>query len=172
MWKALIISSRQRTLARSGNASKMQNLLPTRFWKRVTLNPTTGCWLWTGRVRNTGYGDFWYEGKPWRAHRVAYRAFRDALPPILDHICEVRHCVNPDHLRPSSARENVLRSKTALCAIKARMTVCRFGHPLVFRKPNRRYCLICGTRRTRVRYHQKRPDARYYRGKDGNPPSA
>jgi hypothetical protein len=48
----------------------------------------------------------------------------------IDHLCRVRHCVNPAHMEPVTPRENILRSPVALAAINARKTHCPQGHPL------------------------------------------
>jgi len=70
--------------------------------------PNTGCWLWLGLIREGpryGYGDMKMPtgkrgGKARRAHRVSYEAFKGPIPEgmIVRHKCDVRCCVNPDHL--------------------------------------------------------------------------
>lgn len=39
-------------------------------------------------------------------HRLSYKMAHGSLPPLLDHKCHVRHCVNPHHLHPKSTKEN------------------------------------------------------------------
>lgn len=85
-------------------------ILEDRFWDKV--NKTETCWLWTGSVGTHGYGGFRYDGKVKKAHRVSYEMTNGAIPNGLqvDHICRVRHCVNPDHLRTATngqQRENI-----------------------------------------------------------------
>lgn len=77
-----------------------------------------------------GYGRLRRSGHLVLAHRVAYEAQRGAVPEglTLDHICRVRHCVNPDHLQPVSTRVNILRG-IAIPAINARKSHCQHGHP-------------------------------------------
>ena len=106
-----------------------------RFWTKVNKNGPlwqgTNCWLWEGCVAR-GYGLFWQDGKLMTAHRVAYQMMISSIPPKLqiDHLCRVRHCVNPSHMEPVTPRENVLRGQ-GITAQKHRQTTClRHGHPL------------------------------------------
>lgn len=73
-------------------------------------NPATGCWEWQAYKKPSGYGTLWYDGKPYyHAHRVSYIAFNGPIPEgmwVL-HICDVRCCVNPQHLRLGSMQDNV-----------------------------------------------------------------
>lgn len=50
-----------------------------------------------------------------RTHRVRFEAARGPLQPsqILDHLCRVRACCNPDHLQVVDAAENVRRGSCA-----------------------------------------------------------
>ena len=70
----------------------------------------TGCWLWEGAVSSDGYGSISVSGKSAWAHRVSYTVFRGEIPTglTIDHICRVRCCVNPAHLRVLTMRENTL----------------------------------------------------------------
>jgi hypothetical protein len=43
-----------------------------RFWSKVSPEPNTGCWIWTGAVNNKGYGVLWVNGRMVLAHRFAY----------------------------------------------------------------------------------------------------
>lgn len=109
-----------------------------RFWPKVNRHgpvpdycPSLGpCWVWTGFINAAGYGRFNVGGPIRAAHRVAYELTVGSIPPnaSLDHLCRVRHCVNPHHLEPVSHRENVLRG-VGYMAIQARKTCCKRGHP-------------------------------------------
>lgn len=88
-----------------------------RFWSKV--DKTDSCWLWTGMTTGDGYGLFWVGGPPGQtrrgptrkyAHRVAYEIVVGPIPdefPHLDHrrTCPKR-CVRPDHLRPTTQKQN------------------------------------------------------------------
>ena len=109
--------------------------LETKFWRYV--EKTEGCWLWTGYRNSDGYGaidtkyNHEYGVTRVRAHRAAWLLLRGEIPNgmQLDHLCRVRHCVNPDHLEIVTPRENVLRG-FGPTAQQARQTHCKRGHEL------------------------------------------
>lgn len=91
-----------------------------------------GCWIWTGAIfKRSGYAVLWWEGSTRGAHRVFYEQMIGDVPDgkQLDHLCRVRHCVNPAHLEPVTIRQNVLRGD-GHAAQNARKTHCLHGHPL------------------------------------------
>jgi hypothetical protein len=75
------------------------------YLKYCVADLVTGCVLWTGQVNRKGYGQIRGEG----AHRVFYRELVGPIADTLDHTCEIKCCVNPDHLEPVTRRENVQR---------------------------------------------------------------
>lgn len=90
---------------------------------------TTPCWIWQGPL-TTGYSRFSVEGRLVLGHRWFYERANGAIPAglVLDHLCRQRACVNPDHLEPVTARENILRGE-GMGARFARRTHCAAGHP-------------------------------------------
>lgn len=75
------------------------------------VDKTTGCWLWIGYRYSNGYGAITHERKQILVHRWAYERFVGPVPDglTIDHLCAVRHCVNPDHLEPVTGAENTRR---------------------------------------------------------------
>lgn len=63
------------------------------------------------------------------AHTFAYRIVVGHVPNglELDHLCRVRHCVNPNHLEPVTRKENVLRG-AGISAQNSRKVYCKRGH--------------------------------------------
>lgn len=67
-----------------------------------------GCIEWTGRKQKDGYGVI-YNGKfPGGAHRWSYEHYVGPIPEGMevDHTCYNRACVNPDHLRVVTRKQN------------------------------------------------------------------
>ncbi len=77
-----------------------------RFDQKVDRTET--CWLWAGRLNDSGYGVFHKDGKGRKAHRVAYERENGPIPDgaLLDHACRTRRCVNPAHLRIVDKKRN------------------------------------------------------------------
>lgn len=106
-----------------------------RFDAKVAEPDENGCRLWCASLSRKGYGHFGLRGRGMvGAHRVAYvLAYREDIPQgmALDHLCRVRHCVNPEHLRVVTNGQNLRAPGSEHWAReRSEKTHCSRGHPL------------------------------------------
>jgi hypothetical protein len=115
-------------------------------------SPDGECLVWRSTTRSNGYGVTTFMGKQTTTHRVMYQLFHNCEVPTdmeIDHTCNNRACINPDHLEMVSHAENMRRGLE-------RRTHCKAGHEwneentylaVVTRKQGgtrtQRYCRIC-----------------------------
>lgn len=120
--------------------------LEERIAEKFEIDADTGCWLWTAFCNPGGYGKIGLGRRNLLAHRAVYELVVGRIPEglQLDHLCRVRHCVNPDHLEVVTSRENTLRGET-LPAHNAAKTHCEEGHEL----GDDRVCRECARARAR-----------------------
>lgn len=80
-----------------------------RFEAKYTPEPNTGCWLWTACLSTDGYGQFRFEGRNHSTHRFSYKLYVGPIPKGLFvlHKCDVKLCVNPDHLFLGTHTDNM-----------------------------------------------------------------
>lgn len=100
-----------------------------------------GCWLWTGHVERSGYGRFTFCMRTVWAHRFAYETWVGPIPEgmHIDHLCNVRACINPEHLEPVTQAENNRRARARQYA----GTMYGCGHPQTRGGP----CQVCAAAR-------------------------
>lgn len=67
-----------------------------------------GCWLWKQASDKDGYGSFKFKRKVYRAHRFSYMLYKGEIPDgmMVLHKCDVRNCINPEHLFLGTAKDN------------------------------------------------------------------
>lgn len=96
-----------------------RKLLMDRFQSKIKKDPC-GCWIWTGFIGTTGYGEMFVDGKKVRAHRIAYELFNgpivnlvhtDARGTCVMHSCDTCACVNPEHLTLGTHQDNMRDKK-------------------------------------------------------------
>jgi hypothetical protein len=78
-----------------------------RFLDKVAPPDENGCHLWTACTMPNGYGQFWYVGRMVRAHRYAAGMLDWPSEIQTRHLCNVRACVNPEHLTFGSHADNM-----------------------------------------------------------------
>lgn len=81
---------------------------PEESFKSRCRQTETGCVVWSGSLATGGYGMMSANGKKVRAHRYAWERVNGPIPDglVIDHICGNRACVNVDHLRPTTRKQN------------------------------------------------------------------
>jgi hypothetical protein len=87
-----------------------------RFMSYVSIDETTGAWLWTGGLTSYGYGQFWAKGKTVLAHRFSYAMRYGEIPKriLVCHKYENlgNHNVNPEHLFLGTNTDNMRDAAT------------------------------------------------------------
>jgi hypothetical protein len=97
----------------------------------LAVNLDAPCWIWQGARSGNGYGHL--KRKRSRsnipAHRYMWEVMRGPIPNglVVDHLCRVPLCVNPQHMELVTNRENILRGNSP-AAKQARQTQCKRGH--------------------------------------------
>lgn len=129
------------------------------------------CIIWHKSIKDTGYGQTFFRGKVMKAHRAAWIQANGDIPKglVVDHTCHDpkqckggvtcvhRACVNVEHLRLITQRENVM----AGCHNIDNRTHCHQGHPFIernitVRNDGRRECAECNRVRARANYAKKK----------------
>ena len=129
----------------------------------------TECIIWKQSLKETGYGQTFFQGKVTRAHRAAWIKAHGPIPAglVLDHTCHDpkeceggvtcihRACVNIDHLRLITQQENVMAGRHNI----DNRSHCNQGHPfegnIMVRKNGKRECAECNRVRARANYRKK-----------------
>jgi hypothetical protein len=146
------------------NGKKTPNLLPVKIKLKINID-SNNCWLWSGAINKSGYSLITRKHKQIRLHRWVYEQFYNEIPQglVIDHLCRVRHCVNPDHLEAVTLKENVLRGDAAKPR-KFKKEYCIRGHKFDelntlyqnYKGKIRRSCKICYNNRMREYMRNKK----------------
>jgi hypothetical protein len=96
---------------------------------RLSIRTLEGHLLYQGHLNVSGYGTLTvFDGTRWRtrsAHRVAYETWVGPIGDglVVDHICKVKNCIEPNHLRACPQKLNVRGT-----SYNAAKTHCKAGH--------------------------------------------
>jgi hypothetical protein len=144
--------------ARAGQQALGQGETMMGFFDFVEKTPT--CWLWKGVKGTTHKIQYGYFSNGTKggvlAHRHSYQIHKGEIPigMVIDHLCGNGLCVNPEHLRVVTNKENILRG-VGVPAQNSRKTHCKRGHELspdnVWNRKGRRACKQCD-----IDYHRRR----------------
>jgi hypothetical protein len=91
-----------------------------RFEEKYVPVTESGCWIWIACLRN-GYGTMKVNGKMIKSNRLAWTLCRGPIPKGLFvlHTCDVKECVNPDHLflgtHGDNMKDMVKKGRSAKC---------------------------------------------------------
>lgn len=108
--------------------SRRKRPVEERFWEKV--DASGDCWEWTASLNHNGYGKFGISpSHSVLAHRFAWQTLIGDIPErmVIDHLCRNPRCVNPDHLRVTTRRQNTIAGYNPP-ALNARKTHCSQGH--------------------------------------------
>lgn len=130
-----------------GKASKHSYTIEQRLRLHRRIKRSSGCWIWTGALGDSGYGRLALNRKLHYVHRLSYETFVGPIPDGLqiDHLCRNRACFAPSHLEPVTCRVNVLRGESP-GARSRRRTHCGKGHDFAehgVERNGRRICRTC-----------------------------
>ena len=88
------------------------NIFYEKFADRIRVDEN-GCHLWQGWLNEYGYSRFRSDGQRGYGHRIAYQMVKGEIPAgmEIDHACQQRACVNPDHLRLATRAQNIAHQR-------------------------------------------------------------
>jgi hypothetical protein len=130
--------------------------LRERILRGMIPEPNIGCWLWLGYLRNSGYGLIGVGSQTdgsrtmQSVHKAAYETFIGPVPVgmVVRHKCDVKICVNPDHLAIGTQAQNLAEMVARGRNHWGAQAHCKNGHAFTpentrLRSDGGRRCLAC-----------------------------
>jgi len=125
-----------------------------RFLEKISVS-SSGCWEWTAKPEQDGYGRIRVGNKTVKAHRFIYDYYYDDLVKEnhVHHVCENKICLNPNHLKQVSLVEH---------AVIHRKSHCIYGHEFTpentYLRPQGtgRRCIICRRNQDKLGYRRNK----------------
>lgn len=128
------------------------------------IEKSKSCWLWLGTIDAKGYAinpplPLKKKYKTGRCHRISFMLAGKKIPPgrVIDHVCKIRCCVNPHHLRAVTVAQNSNFNSDGITAKNMAKTHCVRGHEFIgnnFRirmDSGARVCRLCANETMRKR---------------------
>lgn len=119
-----------------------------------------GCWRWGKSLTRDGYGQISVRGRMKLAHRVSYELLVGPIAEhlVIDRLCRVRDCLNPEHMDPVTPIENTYRGLDA--RLWRHGTHCKRGHAFndentYFNAQGNAVCRPCQRIRQKLKYQRR-----------------
>lgn len=163
---AALLRRAHRELASREEAQRLMTRINLPFQECYMPEPNSGCWLWLRYVAQDGYGRYQIRSKQVVAHRASYELYKGPVPEHLYvlHKCDVRCCVNPDHLWLGTLSDNMRDMHRKNRHHNAPRERCMRGHEFteentLIAKDGQRRCRICNKKYHQERYLKKKQKA-------------
>jgi len=145
--------------------------------KRRTIRDPSGCWIWMGAI-SMGYGRITISSngskKVKGVHRVMWELTNGPIPKgiFVLHTCDIRHCINPNHLFLGTQLDNmqdmIKKGRKSKIRWNTNITHCKHGHPFdekntyYYPNKNEKSCRTC-QRAASIKHYHNNNGKEYYR---------